>query len=259
MALENDIQPERIEKIIKIANENKFITVEHLCSLINASPSTIRRDLRYLEKNGVINRFHGGASIQKHAYVPFSKREKLNTEEKSMIAKEAVKLIEDNSVVILDSGSTVLHVAFNLENVSKENLTIITPSIYTAQYLIDKTAYKIILSGGLFNRESSNLLGILAVETFNKLKADLAIMSCETISPSMEIMYPQLEIIQVRKAAVESAAYKVLVVDSSKFGKFSLSSMGDIDLFDMVITDNKVQDIYIKEIKKRKVKLVIAK
>ncbi len=258
MDLINDIQPERIEKIIKIANENKFITVEYLCTLINASPSTIRRDLRYLEENGIIKRFHGGASIQKHAYVPFNKREKLNTEEKDMIAREAVKLIKDNSTVILDTGSTVLHVALHLGNMSKENLTIITPSIYIAQYLIDKTGFKIILSGGLFNRESNNLLGVLAIETFNKLKADMVIMSCETISSNMEIMYPELEIIQVRKAVINSATYKVLVVDSSKFGRFSLSSLGEIDLFDMVITDCKIQDKYINKIKKRNLKLVIA-
>ena len=258
MDFTNNIRPKRIEKILKIANDKKYVTVEYLCTLLNVSPSTIRRDLRYLEKNGIVKRFHGGATIQKHAYVPFSKREKLNTEEKNMIAREAVKLIKDNSTVILDSGSTVLHVAFNLSNASKENLTIITPSIYTAQYLIDKTGFKIILSGGLFNREYNQLLGILTTKTFNKLKADMVIMSCETISSNMEIMYPELEIIQVRKAVINSATYKVLVVDSSKFGRFSLSSLGEIDLFDVVITDCKIQDKYINEIKKRNLKLVIA-
>jgi DeoR/GlpR family transcriptional regulator of sugar metabolism len=255
----NDIQPERIEKIIKIANENKFITVEYLCTLITASPSTIRRDLRYLEENGIIKRFHGGASIQKHEYVPFTKREKLNIEEKNIIAREAVKLIKDNSTVILDSGSTVLNVAFHLGNMFKENLTIITPSINIAQYLIDKNVFKVILSGGLFNRGSSSLLGVLAVETLNKLRADMVIMSCETVSSNMEIMYPELEIIQVRKAVINSATYKVLVVDSSKFGRISLSSLGEIDIFDMVITDSKIQDEYINEIKKRNLKLVITK
>ena len=254
----NDIQPERIEKIIKIANEKKFVTVEYLCSLINVSPSTIRRDLRYLEANGMIKRFHGGASIKKHNYIPFTQREKLNTEEKNIIAREAVKLIKDNSTITLDSGTTVQQVAFHLSNTSISNLTIITPSIYTAQYLIDRTNYKIIISGGLFSRETSNLIGMLAVDTFNKLKVDMVIMSCETISPNMEIMYPELEIIEVRRAVLGSAALKVLIVDSSKFDRFSLASLGEIDLFDLVITDNKIRSNHVSEIKKRNLKLIIA-
>ena len=255
----NKIQPQRIEKIIKLTNDKKFVTVDYLCKHTNASPSTIRRDLRYLEDNGVIKRFHGGASIQrKHTYIPFSKREKLNIEEKNIIAKEAVKLIKDNSTLILDAGSTVLYVAFNLGNTNRKDLTIITPSIYTAQYLIEKTTFKIIISGGLLDREYNNLLGTLTLDTFSKLKADMVIMSCETVSSNMEIMYPTMEIIQIRKAVVNAAEYKVLVVSSSKFGKLSLSSIGEIDIFNIVITDNKINDKYINEIKKRNLELVIA-
>lgn len=259
MDSDKKIQPERIEKIVKVLNENKFVTVENLCNLINSSPSTIRRDLRYLERKKIIERFHGGANIlKKHSYVPFNEREKLNTEEKRIISKEAVKLVKDNSTIVLDSGSTVFHVAFCLEDTPGKNLTIITTSIYTAQYLINKTNYKIILTGGLFNRESNNLLGMLAIEAISKLRSDMVIMSCEAVSSDMEIMYPELEIIQVRKAVINSATYKVLLVDSSKFGRFSLSSLGDINIFDTVITDNKIEDKYIKEIEKRGLKLIIA-
>jgi DeoR family transcriptional regulator, aga operon transcriptional repressor len=255
----NKIQPHRIEKIIKLTNDKKFVTVDYLCKQTNASPSTIRRDLSYLEKNGIIKRFHGGASAQRqnHTYIPFDEREKLNTEEKEIIAREAVKLLKDNNTVVLDTGSTVLRVAFNLVNTNIDNLTIITPSIYTAQYLIEKTKFKIMISGGLIDREYNNLLGTLTLDTFNKLKADMVIMSCETVSSDMEIMYPTLEIVQVRKAVVNSAEFKVLLVNSSKFGKLSLSSIGDIDIFDIVITDNKIKDKYVKKIKKRNLELII--
>lgn len=251
-------QPERLEKIVKIANENKFVNVKYLCDLINVSPSTIRRDLRYLEEKGVIKRFHGGASIQKHMRIPFSEREKVNTEEKGKVAREAIKIIKDNSTIILDAGSTVMHVAYQLEKISMKALTIITPNINIAQLLIEKSGIKTIVTGGVFDKESNSLLGVLTIEAFNKLKADTVIMSCETISSNMEIMYPDLEIIQVRKAVINSGTYKVLVVDSSKFGKFSLSSIGDIGLFNMVITDDGLPDKYINEIKKRNTKLIIA-
>lgn len=254
----SDIQLERIEKIAKIISENKFITVEYLCDLINVSPSTIRRDLRYLEEKGIIKRFHGGAGIQRQMSVPFSEREKENIEEKNKIAREAVKIIKDNSTIILDAGTTAMQVARQLEKISKKALTIITPTINIAQLLLGKAEFKIILSGGLLSIESNSLVGVLSIEAFNKLMADTAIMSCETISSNMEVMYPDLEIIQVKRAIINSATYKVLIADSSKFGKVSLSSFGEIDLFDMVITDSKLQDKYINEIKKRNLKLIIA-
>ena len=258
MKFPKDIQPVRIKKITKVISGKKFVTVEDLCDLIDASPSTIRRDLRTLEEKGVIDRFHGGAVIQRKISVPFSEREKENLEEKNKIARKAIEIIKDNNIVILDAGTTVMMVARQLGKMSKKALTIITPAINIAQLLLGKTEIKIILSGGLLSTKSNSLLGVLSIEAFKKLMADIAIMSCEAISPSLEIMYSDLEIIQVKRAIMNSATYRVLIADSSKFGKFSLASFGEIDLFDMVITDNKLSDKYINEIKKRNLKLVIA-
>jgi len=259
MKSSSNIQPERMEKIVKIVSQNRFVAVEYLCDLTNASPSTIRRDLSLLEERGLIKRFHGGAIIPQQMLVPFSEREKENIEEKNKIAVEAIKIIKDNSTIILDAGTTVMQVARQLEKISKKSLTIITPTINIAQLLLGKNEYKIILSGGLLSIESNSLVGVLSIEAFKKLMADIAIMSCEAVSSNLEIMYPDLEIISVKRAIINSASYKVLIVDSSKFGKVSLSAFDNIDLFDMVITDNKLSDKYINEIKKRNLKLIVAK
>ncbi|MGM0366248.1 MAG: DeoR/GlpR family DNA-binding transcription regulator [Actinomycetota bacterium] len=260
MRSKSTIQPKRIEKIVKIISDKKFVTVERLCDLIYVSPSTVRRDLRSLEEKGIIKRFHGGASIQKQVLVSFSKREKENIEEKRKIAKETVKVIKDYSTVILDAGTTVMQVARQLEKAPMESLTVISPTINIAQLLLGRKNIKILLPGGQLNAESNSLVGVLSIEAFEKkLMADVAILSCEAVSHDMEVMYSDLEIIQIKKAILNSATKKVLVVDSSKFGRVSLSSIGKINLFDMVITDNKLEDKYIEEIEKRKLKLIMAK
>lgn len=254
----SNIQPKRIAEIVEILNKNNYVTVEDICNLIKVSPATIRRDLRILDEKGMIDKFHGGVTIKRKISVPFSDREKENISEKNKIALETVKMIKDNSSIILDAGTTIMQLARQLEKNANGNLTIITTAINIAQLLLRKSGLRIILSGGLISIESNSLIGTLSVEAFGKLRANIAFIGCEAVSPNLEIMYSDFEIIQVKRAIIKSACFKVLLVDSSKFGKTSLSSLGEVDIFDMVVTDNKVQKKYINEIKKRDIKLVIA-
>ena len=258
MKSHKNIQPDRMAKIVEMLNKSNYVTVEEICDLINVSPATIRRDLRILNEKGIIDRFHGGVTIKRKISVPFSDREKENIKEKNKIALEAVKLIKNNSSIILDAGTTVMQLARQLDKTVNRNLTIITTAINIAQLLLRKAEFKIILSGGLISVESNSLVSTLSVEAFGKLKANIAFIGCEAVSPNLEIMYSDFEIIQVKQAILKSACYKVMIADSSKFGKTSLSSLGEIDLFDMIITDSKIQKKYADEVKKREIELIIA-
>ena len=253
----NNIKPERLEKLIEVIKESKFSTVDQLCGILNVSPCTIRRDLILLEKSGDIRRFHGGALLNKNLTLPFYEREKIQVEAKRKIAQEAIKNVKDNSTLILDAGTTVARMAIELEKISKSNLTIITPTMNIAQILLGRN-FKILLSGGLVCMESNSLVGQLALDCFSKLRADLAFMSCESITDDFEVMYPDLEIMQIKKAIINSAVIKILLVDSSKFGRVSLSSLGDISLFDLLIVDDEIEKKYLKELEKRNIKFIIA-
>jgi len=221
MKSDNNIQPKRIAKIIEILNKNNYVNVEDICNLINVSPATIRRDLRILNERGLIDRFHGGVTIKRKISVPFSDREKVNIKEKNKIALETVKIIKNKSSIILDAGTTIMQVARQLEKTTNENLTIITTAINIAQLLLRKAEFKIILSGGLLNAEFNSLVGTLSVEAFSKLRATIALIGCEAVSPNLEIMYSDFEIIQVKRAIINSSCYKVMLADSTKFGKTS--------------------------------------
>jgi len=135
--------------------------------------------------------------------------------------------------------------------------TIITPTMNIAQIFLGSN-FKILLSGGLLSMESDSLVGQLAIDSFSKLKADIAFMSCESITNDLEVMYPDLELMQIKKAVINSAVIKILLVDSSKFGRVSLSTLGDLSLFDLLITDDEIEKKYLKELEKRNIKFGIA-
>jgi DeoR/GlpR family transcriptional regulator of sugar metabolism len=252
------VQPERLNDMANVVRENRFVTVEDLSRFFKVSTSTIRRDLTILEEDAVIERFHGGAVAHRLLGVLYSEREKKNLEEKRKIGAKAASLIEENSTIILDAGTTVMQVARSLESLSKKNITIITTTVSMAELLLGKMGFKVILSGGVLSVESNSLVGVLATEAFSKMSANKAFLGCEAISAELDVMYPDLEIIEVKKAIMRSGEQKVLVVNSSKFGKVSLSTIGKIDIFDVVITDNKIPEEYLNKLKKLGVNLIIA-
>jgi DeoR/GlpR family transcriptional regulator of sugar metabolism len=252
------VQPERLDKIANVVRENKFATVEDLSRLFKVSASTIRRDLIILQENDVIEKFHGGAIAHHRLGIPYSKREKIDLEEKRKIGAKAASLVEENSTIILDAGTTVMQVARSLESLSKKNITIITTTVNIAELFLGKVGFKVILSGGVLSIEYNSLVGVLAIEAFGKLSANKAFLGCEAVSAELDVMYSDLEIIEVKKAVMRSAKQKVLVVNSSKFGKVSLSTIGKIDIFDVVITDNKIPEEYLGKLEKLGVNLIIA-
>lgn len=249
------LQSARFREIKKIIEENNVVKVSELSKILNVSPSTIRRDLKMLERQGVIGRFHGGI-ITRNLRALFNEREMQNKEEKRMIGIAAVKLIKDGDTIILDAGTTTAEIARNIGH--KKNIITVTTAINIARLLQGKPSFKIILTGGLLNVETDSLVGVLAKKAFNKISADIVFLGCEGISVELEIMYPDLDIVEVKRAMANSAKEVVLVVDHSKFGKVSLASAFSVTAVDKIITDDKLPQEYIRALENKGIEVIIA-
>jgi len=103
---------------MKILERENRVLINDLCKTFNTSAVTIRKDLELLESQGVLKRTHGGAILHRPLFrgLPLNEKERLNQEEKERIATEAVKMIEEGDVVILDSGSTTTYLARKMRN-----------------------------------------------------------------------------------------------------------------------------------------------
>src|SRR5207302_10399859 len=176
------MQPEeRQHRVAEYLQKVEFASLEEIARQVDASPSTIRRDLTILEGSGTVRRTHGGARIvtPKTDEFTFSARDTHQLAEKEAIGRACAELIQPNQSVIIDAGTTVYHVARHLESKAPQ---IVTNSLPVANLFASANRLEVVVSGGVIYPRLGVLMGPLAVEAFARIHADVAIMSAGGVS-----------------------------------------------------------------------------
>jgi len=171
------MQPEeRQHRIGEYLQRVEFASLEEISKHVDASVSTVRRDLDLLEAAGNVQRTHGGARIinPRSDEFTFTARDTHQLAEKEAIGRACAELIKPNQSVILDAGTTVYHVARYLESKAPQ---IITNSLPVANLYASANRLEVVVSGGVIYPRLGVLVGPLAVESFRKIHADVAVMS----------------------------------------------------------------------------------
>jgi len=245
----------RIETIKNIITQQGFCSINKLFNEIEASQSTVRRDLTILEKQGFIERYHGGAVSTEYAMLSHLKRMQINRDAKEEIGEKAAMLVKDNQSLILGAGSTASILGNYL--ISKTGLTIITPSISIARQLLNKDDFTVILTGGILDLETHSLTGHLAELSIRQIHADIAFIGCDSISSSLNVMNVSLDIAALKKCILNASVEKILLADHTKFGKVNLANIGSISQFDKLVVDSKLKENYVKKIRDLGVEVII--
>ena len=229
---------EREQEILNVLKSSKgFVSTKQLCDMLFVSESTIRRDLKLLEKQNLVKRRYGGVSpsINFSNIVTFNKRTKQRTEEKQEIAKKAVSLIKEGQIIFLDQSSTAFYLASEL--IDKKTVTVVTNNI-EIMMLLSNSDVKLICSGGFLSDENRNcLIGEDARQTFANVFADIAFFSVKGVSENGVVTDCSREEIAVRNAMLKSAQKTVLLCDSSKYGILAPYKQCDISDIDCLISE----------------------
>ena len=214
----------------------EFASLDELSELVDASASTVRRDLTLLETKGTVRRTHGGARVvnPRSDEFTFSARDTHQLTEKEAIGKAAASLIQPNQTVIIDAGTTVYHVARHLEGKTPH---IITNSLPVANLYASASRIEVVLSGGVIYPRLGVLVGPLAVESFSKIHADVAIMSCGGITLE-GITNSHGLLIDIQLAMIQAVQKVILCLDHTKFGRQSVSKLCDLSSIHTIVTDD---------------------
>lgn len=247
---------ERQEKIRKLVNEKGRVLVNELCEIFNASAVTIRRDLLLLEKKGAIKRTHGGAITQKTLYsgLAFTEKEKIKINEKERIGSYAAGLVQQGDVIIIDPGSTTLKFVQNLKGM--KDITVITNSLRVAIELA-KSEIKIILTGGEMNSDHFSLFGPLANNILQSLSADKLFMGVDGIDLKAGLTTPNIFEAKTICEMMECACEKILLTDSSKFGRRSLAVINKVSSLDKIITDDGLDKEEVEKYQSKGVEVIL--
>ena len=226
----------RQEQILNILNERTFITVNELSALTFISPSSIRRDLTYLQNNGLVQRTHGGVSIPTpiKGVASFYDRSKKNIREKRIIVQKAAHLLKDGQSIILDSSSTV---TFLLPYIAKLNsVKVFTNNLSTALAAIELGINTHCLGGQSVNG-SVVLSSTNTYETISSITADILFFSSQSVDSDGTISDSTEEENYVRRLMIKASKKSVFLCDNEKFNRTSLYKLCNIDDIDIAVFD----------------------
>lgn len=236
------LKNQRLRQITALLEESGgFLSTAELCRRLYASPSSIRRDLALLEKEGEVKRSYGGAEriCSPSHVVAFSRRDRINAEAKEAIAEKAVTLVKEHDVIFLDSSSTAFHLAGRLREYA--SLTVVTNSVAVLSLLSDSRLRVIATGGRLSDDNRTCLIGSDAESTFRMVRADLAFFSCRSVDENGRISDCTREEILVRNAMLENADRRIFLCDSHKFFTRSPYRQGDLGEVDVLISEGKAE------------------
>src|SRR5438067_1652643 len=251
------MQPEeRQHRITEFLQKVEFASLEDIARQVNASASTIRRDLTLIESSGMIRRTHGGARIvtPKTDEFAFSARDTRQLAEKEAIGRACAELILSNQSVIIDAGTTVYHVARYLESKSPQ---IITNSLPVANLFASAHRVEVVVSGGVIYPRLGVLVGPLAVEAFSKIHVDVAVMSAGGISPE-GITNSHGLLIDIQRAMINAAQKVIFCFDHTKFGRRSVLPLCELDCVDAIVTDNAAPVDLVNSLRERGIEVIVA-
>lgn len=208
---------ERRELVLESVGTSRGVTVAGLAQHLHVSRMTIRRDLEALAREGKLARVHGGAlPVGARPDATFAQNVAYRFAEKDRIGAAAAALVRDGETILLDVGTTVLHLARNLRG---RSLRVITANLGVLEVLQPETSIELILLGGVVNRHYSSLGGFLAEESLQQVRADRAFISASGIRDDLSVLDDTAVDVRIKRGMIAAAAQVVLVADSEKFGE----------------------------------------
>ena len=227
---------ERFVKILSILESMGSVTVQQLMTELNASESTIRRDLNTLDANGQLTKVHGGAILKTMAYSTkddnvVSRKEK-NRDAKNKIAKYAAELIENGDFVFLDAGTTTEKM---IDYLNVKDVTFVTNGFIHAKKLARK-GYKVFITGGEIKASTEAIVGAECVLTLKNYNFTKCFMGTNGISLTAGFTTPDVNEARVKSAAIESSREVYVLADHSKFDEVSSATFAGLGKA-VIITD----------------------
>ncbi len=235
---ENVFTEERRSMILEILKKNGKVTVEELAKHFKVSNVTIRKDLDFLESNGVLVRTHGGAMLPDHSRSEWNFLRKIHQKqaEKKRIAKKIVSLVEDGDTIILDSSSTNYYATFELRRVEFSSITVVTNNVFIAAKLIE-IGIEVLVLGGVVRENSLSLVGPWTLKFLEEINVDKAFLGTTGFSFEKGFMTPSIVEADVKRAMIRSSSKVYIVTDSTKFYRSAFASFAMPEDVDGVITD----------------------
>ncbi|HEY2223285.1 DeoR/GlpR family DNA-binding transcription regulator [Actinomycetospora sp.] len=238
----------RQQRIVDHVLANGSASAAELVELTGVSLMTVHRDVDELVRRGLVRKYRGGVSAQPtsvfEAHSEYRRAVRLG--EKNAIAEAALAMVEPGSSIMVDDSSTALMLVERLHTVSP--LTVVTNYLPAIALLKDMAEVRLIALGGDYSRTHDSFGGIGCVEAVAAMSVDVTFVSTSSMTGSMTYHQEQ-EIVMVKRAMLDAAARRVLLMDSGKAPRRALHQLRPLSAFDELVIDTGVSDDLLLEMR----------
>jgi len=233
---------ERKMRIVDYMRLHQSATIGALAKEFGVHEATIRRDLMEIEQDGIVKRTHGGAIMEQWTKdePSFKERSTLHLDQKMRIGKMAASLVEDGDHIIIDSGTTTLHIAKHLVN--RQRITVVTNDMNVATELRDAPKVKVIVTGGELYPSSYMLNGMFTEYALGSLHAAKAFVGTPALHPQHGLMHPEAQLVPAKQRMIRAAREIIVVADDTKIGKVSLHRVAPASSIHTIVTGKEAPD-----------------
>jgi DeoR family transcriptional regulator, fructose operon transcriptional repressor len=250
------VSEQRRGDLRRIVQTQGFASLGELAEQLSVSESTVRRELKELERQGEAKRTHGGVcwTGSPTKMRVFDLRDGNPAEHKRQIASAAAARIRNGETILLDGGSTTYEIARQLLD---RQLQVVTNSLPVANLLSGCDSVDLIVIGGCVDHRTGVTIGPMADGLLSQLRVDQAFLSVAGVDD--EGFYnSNLLLVETEKTMSRIATTTCIAADSSKFGRASLSRLCGIDEVQCVITDEALAASWQNLLQSSGVELILA-
>jgi DeoR/GlpR family transcriptional regulator of sugar metabolism len=230
---------ERRQAILELVRSSGSVSLRDLAQAVDSSVVTVRRDLRALEEQGLLDRRRGGAAMPGALSdePPYSQKAHTAAQEKAAIAELAATLVVEGDAIILGAGTTTQELARRLA--TKRDLTVVTNSLLVGEVLARAPGIEVVMTGGSLRGTTFALVGAAAEQSLHGLRVRLAFLSGNGLTVQRGLSTPNMLSSSVDRAIAQAAQQVVVLADHTKIGVETMFQTVETPRIGQLITDDR--------------------
>lgn len=228
---------ERLREIEKCIENNKFYSINQIAETFDISKATARRDLKVLADKNLLRLTRGGAIslvVGTTHELPYTIKKGVNHKEKIRIGKRAAELVKEGETIVIDSGSTLVEMAFALKEM--KNITVATNDLLIGCELATSMGIDLTMIGGNVRKNYFSMQGYFAQLAFEHINADKVFLGVDALDLTKGCMVTNMEEVVIKKAMLNTANEKIVICDHSKFTNVAFIKLCELNSIDRIIT-----------------------